>query len=238
MRVLSFLHLRTRVRYTLLVSSTERISMRCIARIFLLLSLLGSMPDLARAVQSPTSKPAPANAEPANSATHVKLGESSVELVGPWKFRIGDDKAWAQPEYDDSDWGTMNLTPPRRSADASLGTGGYVPGWTARGYAGHSGYAWYRLKIDVEGANRRLALKMPRIVDDAYQVFVNGAQIGEFGKFTDRHVTFYPSLPQAYPLPREIRDGKITIAIRMWMDSATPFNSPDAGGLHGPGDDS
>jgi len=207
--------------------------MRRIGRIFLLLPMLIGIPDSARP-QPPTSGTVPGKALPANPSTHVKLGESSVELAGPWKFRIGDDKAWAQPEYDDSGWGMMDLTPPRRSAGASFGTTGYVPGWTARGYAGHSGYAWYRLKIDVEGANRRLALKLPWFVDDAYQVFVNGQQIGEFGKFTDRHVTFYPSLPQAYPLPGEVRDGKITIAIRMWMDSATPFNSPDAGGLHGP----
>jgi len=142
--------------------------------------------------------------------------------------------AWAQPDFDDSGWATMDLTPPPGTADPGLGISGDVPGWTARGYARYSGYAWYRLQIDVEGATRRLALKMPRFVDDAFQVFVNGQQIGEFGKFTDRHVTFYPGLPQAYPLPRQIRDGKITIAIRMWMDSATPFNSPDAGGLHGP----
>ena len=164
----------------------------------------------------------------------VDLGESSAELVGPWKFHTGDDPTWARTEYDDSSWGTMDLSPPEGTADTSLGISGYIPGWTARGYPKHSGFAWYRLKVDVNGADRRLALKMPASADDAYQVFVNGTQIGEFGSFTEHRVAAFSSLPQSFRLQKEIRDGMVTIAIRMWMDSATPFNSPDAGGLHGP----
>ena len=75
---------------------------------------------------------------------------------------------------------------------------------------------------------------MPDSVDDAYQVFVNGVQIGQFGRFNGRSVTAYDSLPRAFPLPRDLTSGRITVAIRLWMDSATPFNSPDAGGLHSP----
>jgi hypothetical protein len=162
------------------------------------------------------------------------LGEASAELSGPWKFHVGDDPAWAEQNYDDSSWGLMDLSPPEGSADSSLGISGYIPGWRARGYPTHTGFAWYRLKVDIEGADRRLALKMPASADDAYQVFVNGKQIGEFGKFSGSHVTAYSSLPQSFPLQKEIRDGVVSNAIRIWMDSATPFNSPDAGGLHGP----
>lgn len=164
----------------------------------------------------------------------VKVGESSAELAGPWKFRLGDDPAWSKTDFDDSGWDSMDLTPPEGSADATLGISGYLPGWTARGYKGHSGFAWYRLRIHVEGANRRLSLKMPSDADDAYQVFVNGQKIGEFGSFTDKRVTAYSTLPQAYRLPRGVGNGDMSIAIRMWMDSATPFNSPYAGGLHEP----
>jgi hypothetical protein len=156
---------------------------------------------------------------------HVKLGESTVDLTGPWKFHTGDDPSWSRPDFDDSAWADMDLTP---SAQGDL------PGWTARGYAGHSGYAWYRLQADIEGANRSLSLKMPDYFDDAYQVFVNGERIGEFGKFSAHGVTAYSSLPTAFRLPKGVRNGRVSIAIRMWMDSATPFNSPDAGGLHEP----
>jgi hypothetical protein len=128
----------------------------------------------------------------------------------------------------------MDLTPPPGSADETIGDSGDLPGWTASGYPDYSGYAWYRLKVNVQGAGRRLALKMPDQADDAYEVFVDGKQIGAFGKFTDHHVTAYSTLPEEFRLPKGVRNGTITIAIRTWMDHATPFSSPDAGGLHGP----
>ena len=165
------------------------------------------------------------NAASTDDIVDVRLGDSAVELAGPWKFHVGDDPAWAQPDFDDSSWEEMDLTP---------GSGGLALGWTARGHKGYSGYAWYRLRINVEGAKRSLALKMPDTFDDAYQVFVNGQRLGEFGKFTDQHVTAYSGLPTAFRLPKAVHDGKASIAIRVWMDSATPFNSPDAGGLHEP----
>lgn len=169
--------------------------------------------------QLPASKPVIATAVP------VELGESYVDLNGPWKFRTGDDIAWARPDLDDSTWDNMDLTTPPRTEGA---------GWAGRGYPGYAGYAWYRLRVTVEGANHRLALKMPDEADDAYQVYVNGQLVGEFGKFTAGHVTAYPGLPVAFPFPKGVRNGTVNIAIRMWMDSATRFDSPDAGGLHGP----
>jgi hypothetical protein len=155
----------------------------------------------------------------------IKLGESSSALNGPWKFHTGDDLAWAQPNFDDSKWDTMDLTP-RPGAEGA--------GWTKRGYPGYSGFAWYRLRVEVQGANHRLSLKMPDQADDAYQVYVNGQLIGEFGKFSGQHVTAYNALPEGFSLPRGVANGTITIAIRMWMDPATRFSSPDAGGLHAP----
>jgi hypothetical protein len=160
--------------------------------------------------------------------SRVTLGDSAVELSGPWKFHTGDNPEWAKADFDDSGWSKMNL------ASEDAGPNGSIPGWTAQGYAGYSGYAWYRLKVDVHGAGGRLALKMPDSVDDAYQVYVNGERIGEFGKFKDHGVTAYSTQPQGFPLPSKVRSGVMTIAIRLWMDSATRFNSPDAGGMHGP----
>ncbi|MHB1958289.1 MAG: PP2C family protein-serine/threonine phosphatase [Acidobacteriaceae bacterium] len=190
---------------------------------------LAFLPILAPSLRASTGPAAAGSAAaasaPPSSAIPVKLGESAVELTGPWKFHIGDDPAWAQPDVDDTGWDAVDLKSP---------DGEDIPGWTARGYPGHSGYAWYRLTLNVQDAAHPLALKMPDSVDDAYQVYVNGQQIGEFGKFTPRRVTAYIAQPRAFALPRGLRNGRVTIAIRTWMDSATPFNSPDAGGLHGP----
>jgi hypothetical protein len=154
------------------------------------------------------------------------LGDATVVLSGPWKFHIGDNMAWSQQDFDDSDWGTIDVTPPSGSVDAESGTSEFIPGWTSKGYSGYSGYAWYRLRINVVSSHGPLAIEMPIDVDDAYQVFVDGQQIGEFGKFTKHGVTAYLAQPRAFRLPRELRNGPMTIAVRMWMDSATPLCAP------------
>ncbi len=170
----------------------------------------------------------------AHAQSQITLGNASTPLNGPWKFRTGDNLAWAQSDFDDSGWATMDLTPPTGSYDPILGSSGYLPGWTARGYKGYSGYAWYRLKTNVQDGRTRLAIKLPDDVDDAYQVYVNGQRIGEFGRFTARGVTVFITQPRALLLPENFRGGPVTFAIRMWMEPYTPLVDPDAGGLHGP----
>jgi Stage II sporulation protein E (SpoIIE)/Beta-galactosidase jelly roll domain len=171
---------------------------------------------------------------PSSPAQLVTLGESTTALTGPWKFRTGDDMRWADPNFDDSTWRTMDLTPPQGSYDPQIGSTGYVPGWTANGYHGYHGYAWYRLRIDIQNGQTALALKMPDNYDDAYEIYVNGQRIGHFGQFTSHGVTAYVALPRVFPLPANVRSGPATIAIRMWMAAFTPMVDPDAGGLHGP----
>ena len=204
--------------------------MRPLATSCLLLLLLA--PAAAQQAAAPAASSATPTTAAPNAIEHVKLGEAVAALGGPWKFHTGDNAVWSQPGFDDSGWTPMDLSAQADPSDPSQSA--YLPGWTARGYPNYSGFAWYRLQVDVEGANRALALKMPHDADDAYQVFVDGVQIGEFGKFKGHRVTAYSTLPRSFTLPNGVRNGHITIAIRMWMDSATPFNSPEAGGLHEP----
>ena len=176
----------------------------------------------------------PSAALPAPAQLEATLGDGTVELSGIWKFHIGDDMAWAAQDFDDSSWGTQDLTPPAGSANPELGSSGYIPGWTANGYENHAGFAWYRLRVNVQSSHGRLAIKMPNEVDDAYQLYVNGQLLGELGRFGERKATAYSTLPRAFRLPRELRNGPITIAVRVYMDSASLFQTPDAGGMHEP----
>ncbi len=167
------------------------------------------------------------------------IGDSVLVLNGPWKFHPGDDMAWASPAFDDSGWGVLDLTPPEGSYDPITGSSGFVPGWTANGYPRLAGFAWYRLRVQLENSSSSagttaLALTMPINFDDAYQVFVNGQQIGEFGRFKDHTAVFYNAQPRSFDLPMSASRGTMTIAIRFWMEPSTPLISQDAGGLHGP----
>src|SRR5271156_5688017 len=96
---------------------------------------------------------------PEKGTTHITLGQSVVPLYGPWKFTVGDspvDSAthlpvWAEPGFNDSAWETVDLTPAKGAVDPISGQTAYVPGWTARGHAGHWGYGWYRIRVQVQG---------------------------------------------------------------------------------------
>lgn len=204
---------------------------------------LGSMFNAVRAespapIQSNTPTASSAAAPISHWAEQVILGSSTVELTGPWKFHKGDNLNWAQPDFNDAGWAAMDLTPPPGSYDPFLGTSGFVPGWTVLGDPGYSGYAWYRLKANVQYdpglSEGGLEIKMPEDVDDAYQVYVNGDLIGSLGHFTERGVTTYLTLPRSFALPKGIKSGQVTFAIRVWMDAATPLTNPDTGGLHAP----
>ncbi|WP_263375000.1 PP2C family protein-serine/threonine phosphatase [Granulicella aggregans] len=189
--------------------------------------------------------PAPKPAEPSDGVDHITLGQSIFPLNGAYKFSIGDsplDPAthqplWAKPGFDDSHWETVDLTPPNGSFDPVVGFSGYVPGWTAHGHPGYSGYAWYRIRVKVESlAGTKLALAGPSDVDDGFQVFANGTLLGSFGDFSTSHPSVYYSQPTLFPLPSSDRasnaDGTEVLAFRLWMEPATLIYAPAAGGFH------
>ena len=111
----------------------------------------------------------PATGEP------VVLARSAVALTGPWKFHIGDDPRWADPNYDDSDWETVDLTPRPGVVDPFTGDPSYVPGWTTQGHAGYWGYAWYRIRVAAWPLPERSWRSWrTAVVTDGYQVFAAG----------------------------------------------------------------
>jgi hypothetical protein len=172
--------------------------------------------------------------------TDIQLSGSSVPLAGPWKFASGDSPQvsgsllWASPAFNDAAWSDMDLHDKPGETDAAYGNAGYLTGWSARGFPGLFGFAWYRLRIHIANSPEPLWLKMPDHVDDAYQVFANGRYIGEFGHFTPKGIECYRSRPLAFQLPAPDEHGDILLAIRFYME---PFGlvsgtSPDSGGMH------
>jgi hypothetical protein len=127
--------------------------------LLLLVAFIGSTV----AAQSPPAAPTGSQ-----SAIQIVIGRSVVPLNGPWKFHSGDGSRWADPAFDDSSWESVDLTPAEGSHDADVGLSGYVPGWTAKGHANYSGFAWYRLHVLIDSpAGEKLSLAGPPDVDDA-----------------------------------------------------------------------
>ena len=180
-------------------------------------------------------EPTPVSSQPA-----IALDRAANMLTGPWKFSAGDSPtvngspAWAQPGFDDSHWALMDLKPPSGSVDPNLNIRGYVPGWSAQGYPHLTRFAWYRLHLQVANAGSRLSLNMPADFDDAYQLYVNGKYVGEYGSFGPGGVSVRFDLPESFTLPPLDPAGDLVIAIRFYMNPSTAVGAPAAGGMHQP----
>jgi len=206
------------------------------ALLSVLLVLFLSPPIHGQKNTAPASAPAPA-ALP--SVMQISLGHSLIPITGPWRFSVGDDPGWADPDFSDVAWETMDLTPKSGSFDPMTGWSGYVPGWTVLGHPDYWGYAWYRIRVQVNvHRGEVLALAGPVDVDDVYQLYVNGTLLGSFGSFPGHGQTpvAYYSQPMMFRLPPAQTDGPedLLIALRVWMAPSTLEASPQAGGLHNP----
>jgi hypothetical protein len=179
---------------------------------------------------------------PAQDTIRVTLGPSVVPLYGPWKFSVGDSPLdpvtgaplWAQPNFNDSAWETVDLTP-NGTVDPLGGFSDYVKGWTAKGHPNHSGYGWYRLRVQMElRPGEKLALAGPAYVDDAYEVYSNGVLVGSFGKFVRRKTpVFFITQPMMFDLPASPAESTLRVlAFRLWMSPDTMVTNADTGGIH------
>lgn len=185
--------------------------------------------------QKPSTPVAVANS--ADAVVPVTLGQSVVALTGPWKFHVGDNPHWADQNLDDSFWQSYVLKPGHSPLGSEeITQSAELPGWQQHGYPGYTGYAWYRVRLHLPEDVQPLALLMPRYVDDAYEVYVNGSKIGAFGDLNGWHLT-YAGQPKLFSIPAAtLEDGQpITLALRFWnqRSEASKEEGNLAGGLRG-----
>ena len=91
-------------------------------------------------------------------------GEPVASLDGLWRFHTGDNSAWADPNFDDSQW------PLLRSNAA----------WGQQGYKNYGGFAWYRFTVAVPEGSRNWSIYLGPM-ETGYQLFVDGRLTGSFG---------------------------------------------------------
>ncbi|HTV09381.1 MAG TPA: SpoIIE family protein phosphatase [Candidatus Aquilonibacter sp.] len=213
--------------------------LRCLVLLQTILSC-----NLLSHAQTATQPPAPTD-----SSAALDVGRSVFPLYGPWRFHTGDspidaktgEPQWAEPDFDDSKWETVDLTPHAGVVDPFTRDPRYVQGWTAKGHPGYWGYAWYRIRVPVSAAsNEQLALLTYGWVDDGYQLFDNGRLLGSWGKFSEgKWPVVYFTRPAMFVLPPLSTSGDLrrgpaeqTLAFRMWMGPVRLAEHPFTGGLH------
>jgi phosphoserine phosphatase RsbU/P len=130
---------------------------------------------------------------------NLQTGREPVAILdGLWRFHTGDDPAWANPNFDDSQW-------PLLRSDES---------WGQQGYKDYGGFAWYRFTVTVpEGSGNWSIYLGP--METGYQLFIDGRLAGSFGPILNSRAYAVSSrafaLSPAAPGPRTFR-----IAIRAW----------------------
>jgi hypothetical protein len=187
----------------------------------------------------------PATAPHARAETLLTLGNSPVELTGPWRFRTGDSPkvpgsqapAWAQGDFDASGWQDYVVDSKHRELTAAQAIESEeLPGWQQHGHPSYTGYAWYRIRLQVSPGTSHLALLMPQYVNDAYEIYWNGQKIGTFGKLDGVRI-LYGSRPLVFEIPDDVlRSGQPAIlALRFWNlpYEALPSLKDQYGGLRG-----
>jgi hypothetical protein len=143
-------------------------------------------------------------------------GAGSVDVSGLWQFHTSDDMAWANPAYDDSGWEQI------RSDDT----------WGAQTHPGHTGFSWYRKRMEIAGADKSLAILMPP-VDDAYDLYWNGQKIGSYGSLPP-HASWWGNGHSAvYSLPVN-GSGSVSgvLAVRVWKSPLSSTDPWTLGGLN------
>lgn len=96
-----------------------------------------------------------------------------VNMTGLWKFKTGDDTAWSEKLFDDSDWKNI-----------------FVPAhWETQGFKDYDGLAWYRKSFTIPSdySAEKLILLLGKI-DDIDQVFLNGNFIGSTGIWNENEI--------------------------------------------------
>lgn len=172
--------------------------------------------------------------EPASAGALMAFGPGALALNGPWKFHVGDDLGWASTSFDDSAWEPVDLTPLPGAHDGDQGLTNYTEGWSARGHRGYDGFAWYRMRVQVaDSGAESLWLAGPALVDNAYQLYVNGHLIGGIGDFSRTPLGVFGIHPRLFALPRELmvaNGNELSAVIAMRVASLKGISAPIGGG--------
>ena len=130
-----------------------------------------------------------------------------LRLSDEWRFAPGDDMAWAETAYDDSQWAVITT----QSC------------WEHQGFSDLDGYAWYRQSVVIpeswrEAAEREGGLYLTYAsADDADEAFFNGVSLGRNGDFPPNY-NATPGQPRKFLIaPELIRyDQPNVIALRVY----------------------
>ena len=101
---------------------------------------------------------------------------SGIDLSGTWRFHRGNNGAWKEPDFDDSDWEKVELP----------------AFWEEHSdYSKENGYGWYRISGVIPESWKGSPVQLfAGVINDADVTYVNGHKVGSTrSNRTQRHYT-------------------------------------------------
>ena len=141
---------------------------------------------------------------------------SAQVTVREGRFKVGDNPAWSQAAFNDSDWQLLSLE----------------KDWNEQGIRNSNAYAWYRIHVVIpsslkKGVTEKVLLDLGPI-DDTDETFLNGTLVGKTGSNPGDPQGYIGqwSRPRRYVVdPKLIKwDKENVIAVRV-------YNAGDPGGF-------
>jgi diguanylate cyclase (GGDEF)-like protein len=136
----------------------------------------------------------------------AQAGADSVALDGPWRFRQGDDAAWANPALDDRAWRAVA-----------------VPGEWETEIGEYDGFAWYRRGVVLPDGMRGAPVGIRfGTVGDAFELYWNGVRVAGAGRMPPRFIEGVT--PILFLVPDSVlakaQAGRHVLAVRVYNDYA------------------
>jgi hypothetical protein len=158
------------------------------------------------------------------------LRAAATLLDGAWRFHIGDNPHWADTEFNDGDWETIDMTAQPGSHDGDVGLPDYVNGWMAHGHSGYQGYAWYRRAVTVPAGHASWDILGSTSVEDGYELYWNGHLLGGSGR-VGRAPRLVGTRPLRFSLPADAAGTRGVLAVRTYLLPGFG-RSANSGGMH------
>ncbi len=129
-----------------------------------------------------------------------------ISLRGQWRFKPGDNIAWAIPAVDDSSWSSMAV--PDR--------------WPSGGFPESGQMAWYRLSLRLdpelvrESQISQLAVRIGKVLS-AYELYAGGKRVGGVGSLPPLSEVIYDQ-ERVFAIPTSAisKDNVLILALRVW----------------------
>ncbi|WP_239691514.1 ATP-binding protein [Hymenobacter lapidarius] len=95
----------------------------------------------------------------------TKGSRNGLLLEQGWRYHVGDDPAWARPDFDERGWDTLNPARPRQELPPRLG----------------SGMSWLRLRFRLADSLRQRAVLLQADGYGAWEIYLNGRLVQRAG---------------------------------------------------------